>query len=209
MTVKTEDATIVISGDADVQEIEGESHTIADLARGLVIVDDATNTMALDGLSRARRAVKQVEELRHRFVDPLNAQVKAINDYFRQMSAPAAEADGILAGKTSAWRALQQQAARAEQARLSALAVAPRPAGSGPAPFLAPMLAVPPKTMQTASGSVVGFREVAHFEIVDAMEVPADYWQIDEKKLGAAVRAGVRTIPGVRIWTTEEPAVRA
>lgn len=56
---------------------------------------------------------------------------------------------------------------------------------------------------------MVGFREVAHFEIVDANEVPADYWQIDERKLGAAVRAGVRMIPGVRVWTTEEPAVRA
>jgi len=42
--------------------------------------------------------------------------------------------------------------------------------------------------------------------------VPREWCCPDERKIGAAVRAGIVTpddpIPGVRIWTTEQPVVR-
>lgn len=54
-------------------------------------------------------------------------------------------------------------------------------------------------------------RTVWHFEVIEAdrLEVPMDYWKIDESAIGAAVRGGLREIPGVKIWSTQEVVARA
>jgi hypothetical protein len=211
----TELATYV--DDAEVQEAQTAVRTVADQARALEIVNDATNAVALDMLSRSRGAVKKVEALRHRFVDPLNAQVKLINDHFKAMAAPASEADAILTGKTSAYRARAAQEAREEQERLRKLAEArqvraeERAAERGveppvPAPFM-PTIAAPAKSLTTEAGSKITYRKTVHFEVVDETLVPRPFWVIDQAKIGAAVRSGL-PVPGVRVWETEEPVVR-
>jgi len=47
---------------------------------------------------------------------------------------------------------------------------------------------------------VAGSRRVWKFEILNAAEVPAAFLMVNESAIGAAVRAGTRTIPGVRIF---------
>jgi hypothetical protein len=203
--------------DKEVAKVAASALTIADAARAFAITDDVTNAKALDMLAGAAGAVKQAEALRHKFVDPLNDQVKVINGYFKMMQAPAQEADEILRKKTSEYRAKTIAAARAEEARLAALAarrqvkaveVAAALGVDPPAPVLpVPTIAAPAKTIVTG-GSQTTFRKVHHFEITNRDLVPDGYWIIDEKSLGAAVRAGVNPIPGVHIWDTEEPVVR-
>ena len=204
--------------DKEVVAVAGEANLISTEAAALVIVDEVTNSVALDMLGRSSKAVKQVDELRHRFVDPINAQVKVINDYFRQMAAPAAEADRILREKTSAYRTKVIEAGRKEEARLRALAekkqakaeeLAAALGLEAPAPSYVPAVIAPPaKTQITAGGSKTTFRTVHNYEIENEAKIPKSYWMVDPKALGGAVRAGVNPIPGVRIWDTEEPVVR-
>jgi hypothetical protein len=207
--------------DPEVVEVQTQARTIADEARDLAIVDEASNAQALTMLSQARKYSKNIDALKKRWLDPLNAQIKVIRGDFEAMAAPAKEADQILSRKTSEYRAKVQEAARKEQERLRLLAerrqekAAAKAEAKGLEPPavipLVPTVAAPAKTMQTEAGSVT-FRKQTHFEVVDASQVPREYWTLDEKKIGAAVRAGIATpdnpIPGVRIWTTEEPTVR-
>ncbi len=208
--------------DAEVVEAESAVRTVADEARELEITDEATNALALDLLSQVRKAVKRVEALKKRWLDPLNAQIKLIRSDFDAIAAPAREADEILSRKTSAYRLKVAEAARKEQERLRLLAekrqerAAARAEERGlePPPVMpiAPTVAAPAKTVATDSGGKVTYRRTTHFEVVDATQVPHEYWTLDQKKIGAAVRAGIASpenpIPGVRIWITEEPVVR-
>jgi len=218
--------------DAEVQEAETQLRSVADDARELVIVDDASNAVALDLLSRVTKAGKRIDALKKRWLDPLNKQVKLIRDDFTNMAAPAKEAEGILRQKTGTYRAevaeahrKEVEAARKEEERLRKLAEArqaravERAEEKGveppqPAPFV-PVIAPPEplaKSVETDGGAKVTYRKQTHFEIVDAEAVPREYLCVDEKKVGAAVRSGIATpenpVPGVRIWITEEPVVR-
>lgn len=208
--------------DTEVQEATTAVRTIADEARDLEITNDATNTVALDMLSQVTKARKRIDALKKRWLDPLNAQVKVIRGDFDAMASPAGEAETILRQKTTAYRVRVQEAARKEQERLRLLAekrqakAAERAEAKGvePPPVMPilPTVAPPAKSVATDAGSKITYRKVSHFEVVDAAQVPQQYWTLDEKKIGAAVRAGIATaespIPGVRIWTTEEPVVR-
>jgi|GEM_PF-1885597 len=208
--------------DEEVQEVETKARTIADEARELQVVDEASNATALEMLTAARGYVKKIDRLKKRWLDPLNKQVKLIRGDFDAMKSPAQEADQILSRKTSDYRARVKEAQRKEQARLNKLAerrqerAAKRAEERGedapPVIPLAPKVEAPAKTVETESGAKVTYRKRTHFEVIDAAQIPREYLSIDEKKIGAAVRAGIATpenpIPGVRIWVTEEPVVR-
>lgn len=208
--------------DEEVQSAQLAVRTVADEARELEIVDEPTNAVALDLLGQVRKAGKRVEALKKRWLDPLNAQIKVIRGDFDAMAAPAKEADEILSRKTSAYRFKVLEASRKEQERLRLLAEKRQERaveraeerGVEPPPVMpiVPTVAPPAKTVATESGAKITYRKQTHFEIVDAAQVPDVYKIVDERKVGAAVRAGIATadnpIPGVRIWTTEEPTVR-
>lgn len=208
--------------DADVQAAETQARTIADEARELVIVDEVTNAVALDMLSQVTKARKRIEALKKRWLDPLNQQVRLIRADFEAMASPAGEAEAILRTKTSVYRVKVSEAARKEQERLRLLAekrqerAAEKAEAKGleapPVIPIVPTVAPPAKTVATDSGAKVTYRRTTHFEVLDESLVPIEYFTLDERKIGAAVRAGIaspdKPIPGVRIWITEEPVVR-
>lgn len=70
-----------------------------------------------------------------------------------------------------------------------------------PAPIEPPApSAIVPKTVKTEDGSGVTFREDWDFEVVDANAVPREHMMPDEVKIRKLVRAGLRNIPGLRIF---------
>ena len=204
--------------DTEVQEAQTELRTIADEAAALEIVDEASNTVALDMLSSVRKAAKRIEALKKRWLDPLNAQIKLIRSDFDEMAEPANCADDILTAKTREYRQKAIEAAREQQERLDRLAALRQAQADAEAaelgleaPRVIPIAAVleaPAKSVATDAGSKVTFRRTVHFEIENEALVPREYLIPDERKIGAAARAGIGAIAGVRIWTTEEPVVR-
>lgn len=46
------------------------------------------------------------------------------------------------------------------------------------------------------------------FEITDESQVPREYLMVDESKIRRVVRAGIRNIPGVRVYERQTLAVR-
>lgn len=95
---------------------------------------------------------------------------------------------------------LREQSEReAEEARQRQEAIATAPP---PAPL--PKAEVEPAAAPTG----VQMKKVWKATVVDVGAVPREYLEVDEVKIRAAVRAGVREIPGVRIEQVDQMAVR-
>lgn len=206
--------------DQDVLAATAEVTSIVQQARDLKIVDAQTNQFALDMLASCRKAVKKVDALKKRWLDPLNDQIKLIRGDFDSMKAPAQEADSILSAKTSEYRAKERERAAKAQARANAIAerriakaAQDAEARGDEAPIVAPVLpsvVAPAKSIGTADGGSVSYRKTPHIEIVDAAAVPRAFCIPNEKAIRAALVNGVvAEIPGVRFWYTEDAVVRS
>jgi len=154
----------------------------------------------------------------------LNLHVQFINARFREWTAPLAEADGLVRQKYQAYQREQDRIAaeaRAEEERRQswlrererlerAAALEdgqPEPQPIDPPAPVAPM-PEPSRTVRSALGTT-STRKVWDFEVVDPEAVPNTFKTINEQAIRAAVRAGERRIPGVRVFQKDELAVRA
>jgi hypothetical protein len=72
----------------------------------------------------------------------------------------------------------------------------------------APAATVRTTELASASGSA-STRKVWRASVIDATRIPREYLAVDQKAINAAVRSGVREIPGVTIEQVDELAVRA
>jgi hypothetical protein len=72
----------------------------------------------------------------------------------------------------------------------------------------APVIPKASGPVRTAAGTA-STKKVWKFEITDAQSVPREYLAVDEKAIREAVKAGVRSIPGVNIFETNDIAIRA
>ncbi|MEI7636166.1 MAG: hypothetical protein WCJ37_02590 [Syntrophus sp. (in: bacteria)] len=74
---------------------------------------------------------------------------------------------------------------------------------------LAPVIPVQEKVTRTDTGTSAHQRKVWTFEVVDASLVPAEYKIIDEQLIKDAVRMGLRSIPGVRVFEEVKTVFRS
>ncbi len=201
-------------------------------AEALAVDSEASQAQAVTLLTKIASAQKDAEAKRAALVKPLNDHVKGINDLFRQVMAPVVEADRLLRQKLLAYRNDQarkakeaadlaaRQKAVADQIRLEAEAAKRRGDERQTAVLLNAAVdqydaakqiraaaAPPPATAKTDVGAVT-VRKRWTFEVVNLADVPRDYLRLDEQKVTAVIRAGVREIPGLRVFEVEEAAVR-
>lgn len=170
--------------------------------------------------------VKFINGLFKDWAEPLESANEIVREkvlaYTREQARIAAEAQAVederirteqarLAAGEERVRAEQARIA-AEQARLEAEAEAanappPPPVAIVP-PSPAPIPAAPEKTTRSPLATTT-VKKVWQYEVTDPDAVPREYLVIDQKKIAAVVRAGVRSIEGVRIFETEQLAVRS
>ena len=186
------------------------------LALEIKDADDVTEATNL--LSYISSTKKNIEETRKSMVKPINDGLKAINDWFKRFSAPLETADGLLRKKVLVYRQQQEQIRRAEEERLRKLAEAEQKKlekqakkdGVMAPPPPPPVMIIPEqaRTVHSDMGAVSA-KLVWDFEIEDENKVPRNFMIVNEKAIRAAVKAGVRNIPGVKVFQKEELAVRA
>jgi hypothetical protein len=200
-------------------------------AEAMVIESDETVIGATNLLGFIKQSKKQFEDKRTGYVKPLNDQVKAVNDAFKTITAPLDSAETILKQKVLIYnreqeKKRQEEIARIERERkeaeerqrvleaehearrLEALITEGEIIPDLPPAEIA-LVELPPElpTMtRTALGSAT-VKKVWTFEIIYPNLVPIVYLTIDEKKIREAVRAGVREIPGVRIYQDDQLAI--
>jgi hypothetical protein len=186
------------------------------------IADDATDARAVEFAADIKIELDNTDATRAEIKAPVLAAQKAIDGAARviadQLDAARTEVQrrhtAYLIAKDTRIRAeAREAAARAEEAAWAAAqeanetgevdkfveaAAARAEQYAAEAVVFAPVLAT--TRMRTASGVTSGLKDDWKFVTTDLAQVPAQYLQINEAAIKAAIRAGVRSIPGLRIF---------
>ncbi len=191
--------------DVEVKAFYTEACKIKEYAEARVITTAEDLKPASDDLLIIRRLKKVMEEKRKEYVRPLQDHMKTVNDTFRTLMEPIETADTITGGKILAFT-LKQKLIREEQEKINALRkeAADRDATLHNGEIsesvnLVEVIPETPTTTRTDLGSV-GQRDHWTFEVTDFALLPDEYKMPDATKIGKIVRAGLHTIPGVKIW---------
>jgi len=199
------------------KEVQEETNKVVAAANAVVVDSNEGMQEATNILSWIAGAKKQIEAKRVFFTKPLRQQVEAINAMFKDYVAPLEQADKTLRGKILTYRHEQERIRRAEQEHMQKLLEkeqkrlekqAEKRGMPPPPPVVAPVVEAQPKTVRSEMGAVSA-KKVWDFEIEDADKIPRAFMIPNEKAIRAAVKAGVRSLPGVRIFQREGLSVRA
>lgn len=170
-------------------------------------------TLATELLVRLKTLDGTLEAKRKEFTKPLKDEAKRIEAQFKPTADALTRADALLRQKLLSYREVTEREAAKARNELVAQAEAAAEAGDNEQ-----ALVLSQQAMSTDSGLAVttptdnGSVQVKHvwaFEVDDMGAVPPEYFTLDEAKVRAAVRAGTRQIPGIRIFQREQVAVSA
>ncbi|MDE2022374.1 MAG: hypothetical protein KGI71_05700, partial [Patescibacteria group bacterium] len=181
----------------------------------LLKVDDAQGAgTASDMLVQLKRWEKEVEEKRAFVVKPLKEHVKRLDALFKPTLDQLEEAERLVKGKLLGFQEKERAKAEAERAKLLEQAEEAQAEGDQDAAVELATQAMEAtsiqKTVQAPSemGSVQTKMRWT-FEVTDLGAVPPEYMSLDEGKVRAAIRSGVREVSGLRIFQQAELAVSA
>ena len=198
-----------------IEKIKHDADIILSKLESVMSITDAEGeARASEFMLQIQRRYKLVDDKRKQYVQPLNDQVKVINNDFKMILGPLDEALKHVKTALSAWRN-GQAFKEAEERRLEIEASAKDAVRAGDAVAVAGLVedhreaaAEAPRIVRATSGSV-SFRDEQKFEVVDPLQVPYEYLVVDERLIRAAVKAGKLVIPGVKIWTEKVPVGRS
>lgn len=217
-------------------QLRSTATKLIDDAGALRIFTAADLSYATDLLKSLTERGKQAEEERKRLVKPFNDGVAQINARFKSITLPLQDAVGMLKDKMLTFqRAAERKAEEERQRRQREQDEIDRKERERKAAEEAQNLkeatdgeeqdrAAPPARIEEPpppavassfkpstygqTGAISTVKKVWKHELADISQVPAQYLLLDTVKVNQAVRAGIREIPGVRIFQTEELAVK-
>lgn len=193
-----------------------------------VAVDADTAGKCADLIKMIKTATAVIDGARVGVKAPYLAATRSIDDAARQLTTPLEEAERKVRSKVDVFareerarheaeRRRQEEAARAAEAerreREAASAAAGEPAPA-PEPIAAPAPSPEPANIRGDYGAQVSAKTVWKHEVTDwtaAFAAVADNAKVREaidKVIAAQVKAGTRSIPGVRIFDDVAVAIR-
>lgn len=220
-------------------ELKAEISLYAQLTLAIQVADPVGCDKALAVAKDIKGLQKKVEERRKQLVAPLNEQVAKINAYAKSLCEPLVQSETHLKNQLRAWDQIleterQQAIAKLEaerqrkEAEIKALEqqrkAEAKEQSAGETELIRSELFVEASALQAqeqlqvrhthaleqiAEHKVAGARKVWTFEVVDESQVPREFLALDEKKVKAALAAGSRQIPGLKIFQETRITVRA
>ena len=152
-----------------------------------------------------REAERQAAEAARKERERMDREAAVLAERARKDAAAAEARAAALAadGKPERAEALRAAAAEKEQSRAADVAALQMASACMP---VAPVIDIP-----RAEATGTGMRENWKFEITDINQIPREYLMVDEKAIGAVVRAlkGRASIPGVRVYSEKIIAARS
>ena len=208
----------------DLPKIEQSLEEYQDQADGLNIVSEETESAAIDFIKPLKDFAKDLDKQRKDFIKGAQDYVKTVNGLFNPKITQLKKIEQKVKDKLTDYRRKLEDAARKEQAkrdeanRKKAEAHNRRvekerekaEAQGREERFVPPPLLQEDVKLETTSrgndGSVT-YRKVKRWRVKDEQQIPRQFWLLDEKKIGAAVRSGIE-IPGIEIYEDKELAIR-
>lgn len=194
--------------DKETSEISFKALSILKDAENLEIQDKFGVEYGTALLADIARIKKGAEDRRNFFVRPLNQHVKMINDLFKRILAPIEKADQILRSKIMAHRQQEQQRIQEELEKEARRKAELEAEGYPASEMVIAKVQDPPKTVRVEGIGATTARKVWDFEIEDESQIPRPYLSVSEQAIRAAIKSGMRSIPGVRIFEKEILSVR-
>lgn len=196
--------------DEAVMALHVEVAKLRQYAETRVIAADSDVKLATDDLSIIVSLKKVIEGKRKEYVGPINDHLKSVNDAFKILTEPLLQADTITRRKVLDYRN-EQERIRCEQERINQMRIEAAEAemklkGEITEPVDLIETQPPQPERYRAETGTLGKVKTAKYEVVDFSQVPDEYKMLDAAKVGKLVRAGLRSIPGIRIW--EEDGLR-
>jgi len=182
--------------------------------KDLTIHNAAEERICGETIAILKMTLKGVEEKRVLYTAPLNQSLKRINADFKAFSTPIQNEINRFSEAFTAYRESEARK-EAEAYRAQIQEEARKAAQAGNIEALKDLSQAntelekeAPKVVRTQDGSV-STRRVWTYEIEDVTRIPTEFWAVDEAKISAAVKSGIRTINGVRIFEKTIVATRS
>lgn len=178
--------------ETSLQKYEQEADQVNQALAAVQILDAVSYEAAADYLRDVKTTLKSIEQQRTEITKPMNAALKKTNELFASVSRKYLKAEAGLKLKIATY--LESEKER-ETKLLAEYAENPSDA-----------LVLMAQAAPVAQG--VSTRTVLDYEVSNEAEVPREFLCLDEKKIGAYVRAG-GTIPGIRTVSKTIVAARS
>lgn len=196
------DNVTMIQSNEQIQKLKNTVASAIDYAEQLAVESDAGFETASQALVRIKEVARGADQLRKFFVDPLNKQVKAINDLFRPFTDNLADAEVTIKRKILRYKAEEDE--KRLKAQMDAQVAAQAQAeAAGEALDDRDLPVVPEKEMPKAEGTKITFKKIWSFRVTNPLSVPRKYLIVDDTAIRRAVAESVREIPGVEIYQEE------
>jgi hypothetical protein len=189
--------------DIEVIRFVAEGNQMRDFAEARAILTAEDMKLASADLILIRKLKKAMESRRKDYLEPFQAHVKEVNEAYKVLMAPVEAADKLTGDKMLAYTA-EQTRIRQEQERINAermkLAQDEMKLTGELTESVNLVEVLPPvsTTTKTDLGST-GLRDHWVFEVENFALLPDEYKIADAVKIGKVVRAGLHSIPGVKI----------
>ena len=190
----------------EIQTIQNSGTALIDMANAHIVLDQGQADEANEILIKLNRGLKQIEEKRKTFIDPINQARNEINSSFKKVVDPIKFAKDELTSRLMAWREKEQARIRAErekavreEERRQKIKDAHEAKGHKVKEEITPVA----KPMPFSVNDTTKIRKDWKHEVENEALVPREYLIVNGPAITAAVRAGVRDIPGVKIYQKE------
>jgi len=201
--IKSEGEIIRVSDidPSEIQKHEPKRVQILEWADALEIKGDEQNAEAVAFLASIKKLGKEVKEHRLSITRPMDEAKKKVMNLFAPFLDAIEKAEKTAKKKMVDYRReVEAERRRIEEENAKKLK---ETESHGMEAF--PELEKPVEQPKTKGQS---FRVVRKWEVGNMGKIPSDYFVLDEKKINAAVKAGI-SIPGIRTWEDKEVTIRA
>ena len=190
----------------NIQALTGEIDAMVEAAKAIVINDDKSQNTANSMAGLAKKINKDIEARRKEIIKPQSEFVKKVNtfaklwtDKLKTVWTEVDSKDYIYHSQKELERRKQEELIRKANEELQKkLNAEAKKSGVAAPTVMAKPLPKPDLTVRTEEGSSY-WRDNWVGEIKDPAKVPVDFCSPDQSKINAAVKQGIREIPGVLI----------
>lgn len=174
---------------------------ILEEAKDAVVIDKGGAEEAQTLAMQARDISKRMESARKEIVEPYRKFINSINDTTKVLTQKLKDAEEIYANKIDTWKSAERRAQEEQRRAAEALQEA---LDLEVLPYYAENLST------IKSAGCASFEKTEwHYEVVDEVAIPREMLRIDEDKIKALLKSGVRNIAGLRIYETKKTVMRS